>query len=261
MTDIVEKNREHWNNTAAQYDTRFEKTISQLIREIQKRKDWISTNWAEEDDDDDDDDDDNEEAKPTKNVRLLDYACGTGLVSRALAPYITQSIGIDLSENMVAQYNLRATNQGLSPSEMSAYHGNLLSPDDPNPASLAGPEFYDFDVAAVGLGFHHFSDPALAAKRLVGRLKSGGVLLIIDFMPHAPGDVHGHRHGDMDVKSAVHTVTHHGFSEDEVKKMFIEAGAGDGFEYQVVGEGIVFVRGEGEKEMRRTVFMARGVKK
>ncbi|RFU35016.1 hypothetical protein B7463_g1331, partial [Scytalidium lignicola] len=245
-------NREHFNNTASSYDTKFEKTINQLIREIQKRKDWINTNWV-----DDDYNDDESESKPAKGIRLLDYACGTGLVSRALAPYITQSIGIDISENMVAQYNLRATNQGLSSSEMSAYQGNLLLPNDTDPASLSGPEFYGFDVAAVGLGFHHFNDPPLATKRLAERLKSGGVLLIIDFMPHASGQGHSH---EGDGRDARHTVTHYGFSEDQVKKMFVDAGVGKGFEYQVVGEGVVFVRGEGVDEMKRTVFMARGEK-
>lgn len=63
------------SNTAASYDSRFEKTIDQLISHIQKRKNWISTNWA---------DDDNDDAKEHlgKTVRLLDYACGTGMVSR-----------------------------------------------------------------------------------------------------------------------------------------------------------------------------------
>jgi len=67
---------------------------------------------------------------------------------------------------------------------MRAYHGNLCIPDDPNPAAFACPEFFNFDVVAVGLGFHHFDDPALAARRLAERLKHGGVLTILDFLPH-----------------------------------------------------------------------------
>lgn len=167
---------------------------------------------------------------------------------------------------MVAQYNLRASNQGLSSSEMVAYQGNLLNRDDPKPASLESPEFYNFDMAAVGLGFHHFDDPGLAAKRLAERLKPGGVLLIIDFMPHAPEQVHGgrghdHGHGgNGHAKDARHTVTHHGFSEDQVKKMFVDAGVEKEFAFQTIGDGVVFVRGGGEEDMRRTVFMARGEK-
>ena len=72
---------------------------------------------------------------------------------------------------------------------MHAYQGNICVPEDPNPAALASPEFSDFDIAAVGLGFHHFDDPALAARRLAERLKTGGVLMILDFLPHESPDV------------------------------------------------------------------------
>jgi SAM-dependent methyltransferase len=72
---------------------------------------------------------------------------------------------------------------------MHAYQGNLCVPEDPNPAAFAAPEFFSFDVAAVGLGFHHFDDPALAARRLAERLKTGGVLVILDFFAHDKPDV------------------------------------------------------------------------
>jgi len=37
---------------------------------------------------------------------------------------------------------------------MFAYQGNLCDPEDENPAAFSGAEFYNFDIAAVGLGFH-----------------------------------------------------------------------------------------------------------
>lgn len=67
---------------------------------------------------------------------------------------------------------------------MRAHQGNICVPSDPDPPAFASAEFFDFDVAAVGLGFHHFDDPALAARRLAARLKTGGVLVILDFLPH-----------------------------------------------------------------------------
>lgn len=67
---------------------------------------------------------------------------------------------------------------------MYAYQGNLLDPNDPDPREFSGFDFHLFDIAVVGLGFHHFDDPALAAQRLVERLRPGGVLLILDFLPH-----------------------------------------------------------------------------
>jgi hypothetical protein len=50
------------------------------MEEIKSRRDWMGSNWIEDDSDD--------ESSPTtseasaKSVRLLDYACGTGMVSR-----------------------------------------------------------------------------------------------------------------------------------------------------------------------------------
>jgi hypothetical protein len=40
--------------------------------------------WASEDEDSDDNEDENKESVngPTREVRLLDYACGTGMMSR-----------------------------------------------------------------------------------------------------------------------------------------------------------------------------------
>lgn len=153
---------------------------------------------------------------------------------------------------MVAEYNKVVANQGISASEMHATVGNLLNPSDPSPESLSGDEFFNFDIASVGLGFHHFDDPSFAAKQLASRLKAGGVLYIIDFVPH---EHHGHDH------PAAHTVTHAGFSQEDVKKMFEDAGAGGNFEYVTIGKGIVF---NGVKEnghtMKRSVFMARGSK-
>lgn len=83
--------------------------------------------------------------------------------------------------------------QGLTPSEMYAHQGNICTADDDDAtaAAFASPEFSGFDVAAVGLGFHHFDDPALAARKLAARLKVGGVLVIIDFLPHGKPDVSG----------------------------------------------------------------------
>ncbi|EHL01022.1 putative Uncharacterized methyltransferase [Glarea lozoyensis 74030] len=136
---------------AASYNTRFSKTIDQIILEIQSRTDWINVEWSESPPSSPENastTDTSQDLEPKRSVRLLDYACGTGLVSRALAPLITQSIGIDLSSGMAEQYNIVMSNQGIPPSQMRAVVGNLLSPSDPSPATLSDPEFFDFDIAA-----------------------------------------------------------------------------------------------------------------
>lgn len=296
-TKTLDANRAYFNKLASEYDARFEKTVTQLIDEIQKRRYFISVDWIE-DDDSDEETEGRPAAKDKKDeqspIRLLDYACGTGLVSRALAQYTTQCVGVDLSENMAGAYNARAENQGLSKDEMFAYHGIFTDPKDPNPAAFAGPEFFNFDVAAVGLGFHHFDDPAFAAKQLAARLKPGGVLFILDFLPHPPvgqsgegdhghghdhghshshghgGEGHGHSHShshadfsaeaDTTPSDAVPTVMHHGFSEEQMRTMFEGAGVGKDFALAEMGDGVVFHGGKSGQSMKRRIFLARGVK-
>ncbi|ROT41648.1 S-adenosyl-L-methionine-dependent methyltransferase [Sodiomyces alkalinus F11] len=271
MTDTTSANKAYFDKLAADYDSRFEKTIEQLVREIQRRKDLLGVDSAGDDDDSDDDDG---PRTGRKQVKLLDYACGTGLISRALAQYTTQCTGIDISENMVAVYNTRAENQGLSEDEMRAYHGNLVDPADPAPAAFEGSRFRDFDVAGVGLGFHHLDDPEYAARQLVARLRPGGVFFVVDFLPHAPvggqghrhghghGHGHGHEQGAGQEHEAADAIKHHGFSEERVRAIFEAAGAGQCFMFMELGSGVVFhgTRGEGGEPMKRRVFLARGTK-
>jgi SAM-dependent methyltransferase len=132
---------------------------------------------------------------------------------------------------------------------MCAYQGNLCARDDENPSAFTGPEFHDFDIAAVGLGFHHFDDPDLAARRLVARLKPGGVLVIIDFLPH---------HAMDGLHPATATVTHHGFSEERIREVFANGGAIHDFRIEDIGN-VVFHR-DGKEPMRRRLFIARGTK-
>jgi hypothetical protein len=72
---------------------------------------------------------------------------------------------------MVQHYNEAARSSGLTPEQAHAVVGDLIGSEDPA-TELSGPEFYNFDVAAIGLGFHHFEDPPLAVKRLGERLKA-----------------------------------------------------------------------------------------
>ena len=117
-----------------------------------------------------------------EHVSLLDYACGTGMLSRALGPYVNSIQGIDLSANMVAKYkDLAASSSVASIKNAVARVGDLITEDEP-PAELSGSDLQGFSVAAVTVGLHHFANPGLAIQRLASRLRPDGVLMIIDFV-------------------------------------------------------------------------------
>lgn len=145
---------------------------------------------------------------------------------------------------MAEQYNNWAQQHNLYPTKMAAISGDLLA----DAASTMAPEYFNFDLAAVGFAFHHFADPTLAAKKLVERLKPGkGVLLVLDFLPHG-ADVH---------HPAMNTVTRLGFTHEEIKDIFSEAGCEN---IDVVSVGDITFGLDG-KQFTREVFMARGTRK
>ncbi|GJN72616.1 methyltransferase domain-containing protein [Purpureocillium lilacinum] len=150
-------------------------------------------------------------------LKILDYACGGGIVSMTMAPYASTLRGIDISGGMVEQYNDTARRLGLPTEKMHGTRGDLLNDAD----AINGPEFRDFNATLMSMALHHVADPAKMIKNLAERLAPGGSLVIIDWVSHGrtpPGQT---------PHPASHTVTRHGFSEEEMKAMFADAGLSD----------------------------------
>lgn len=187
---------------------------------------------------------------PSSPLRILDYACGPGTMTAALWGQGAAFTGLDISENMVAEYNSRFEGEEFAGKGSTAKGlvGNLLGetvdlgvviPD----VKLDG----GFDLVVVGYGFHHFPKPALAAERLSRCLKPGGWLVIVDLAPHEP---------DGGVKAGT---VHHGFGEKEVRGLFEGVGLREVGVRDMEG-GIEMGVGEGGKMVQRGVFVARGRK-
>ncbi|KAL2040622.1 hypothetical protein N7G274_006601 [Stereocaulon virgatum] len=233
-TDLTVANRTFFNDYAAEYDTKpWQKQITlQITNYIQQNLDFISI------------------PKHSDPTTLLDYACGTGTISRALGPSVTSIQALDLSSKMVERFNELAVSSEIpSVRKARAIEGNLLT-DDELPVELNGPEFHDFDVAAIGAGLHHFDDPAKAIGRLAERLRVGGVLLLVDFVDEG-------EHGRLPT-GAEHTVRKHGFSEKEMKEMMEGHGLA-GFGWKEMPERLELKLREDESVSRKG-FLARAEK-
>lgn len=169
---------------------------------------------------------------------------------------------------MVAEFNRNASTIGLT-DKMIGYKADLLA--DNAPGEFSGPEYKDFDVVAVSMALHHFEHPDVALQRLASRLKKGGSIMIIDLIPssghdHEHGEGHGHGHDQPhshdhakkqghDFGDAAPTVKTHGFSRDDMEKLFKDAGLGVGFEYELIPDQLIFKKGD--KTHHKTVFIAR----
>ncbi|RVX69384.1 hypothetical protein B0A52_06980 [Exophiala mesophila] len=225
---FTEMNRKHWNDYAASYmKEQWQKDMIKLMTEFMvANHDWIGVDFA-------DVSTSSEASALPKTVRVLDYACGPGTMTHALAGKATEYLGVDISENMVKAYNLRfnpepvidatATRSSEDIVDQSlnaqAVVGNLLA-ESGTPESLDGAKFHDFDLVVIGGGYHHFSNLTLATARLAERLKPGGVLLVLDFVSHGVSDSEKNH-------PAAPTIAHHGFNEQQLQAYFEGAGLVD----------------------------------
>ncbi|KAF2851002.1 S-adenosyl-L-methionine-dependent methyltransferase [Plenodomus tracheiphilus IPT5] len=223
----AELNRKYFDSVSDSYDSKpWWTTVNNKVADtLRSDLPWIGIPFANTDD------------STVKEVRLLDYACGTGLMTRVFGPYVTQTLAIDISPNMVSSYNSRAASANIPSSTVHAVVGDLFDKSNPSPTEFSAQEWSNFDIVTVGFGFHHFEDVVFAAGQLKERLRPGGVLVINDFLEggdhlddgkggivvgsegnHA---VHGHGHEEKDVhghKDHHHHHHHHHEHASEEKK-------------------------------------------
>ncbi|KAI7552983.1 structural maintenance of chromosomes 5 smc5, partial [Hortaea werneckii] len=216
----------------------WQQKISQQVSDaLRERKDWIGIDWAS-----------SSEGEGKREVKLLDYASGTGNITQALLPYVTTVKGIDLSEKMVEEYNRAASTSGIPPEQALSVVGDLCSASTDIPDHFRKPEWYSFDLAVIGLGFHHFEDPGLAVQRLSERLRKGGVLVIVDFLPFGSEE--------RDMGEMAKTIKHDGFTREGMERLFGDGGMGV-VKFDVVGDVTMELK---KGTVVRKMFVARAEK-
>lgn len=163
---------------------------------------------------------------------------------------MTKVLGLDVSDNMVAEFNKNAEAAGLS-DKMSARRGDLLA--DSASTELSGSEFFNFDAVVVSMALHHFDDAGKALKTLAKRLQSGGTCVIVDIVPDHSHDFRQQIREHVNSETA-ETVKSHGFTLEQMRDLFAGAGLTN-FGYHVIEEPAVF-RKNG-KEISKTLFLAK----
>lgn len=139
----------------------------------------------------------------SKDSAVLDFGCGTGLVSFFFYPFVKKLEGVDSSAGMVEQFNKKAREQNFSNAGarvMDIDHEEL-PPDQ-------------YDIIVSSMVFHHIESPKDLLPKLYHSLRKGGVLAMAD-LDQEDGTFH---------PPEAEGVRHHGFLRQEMEDWFKSAG-------------------------------------
>ncbi|KAI1763512.1 S-adenosyl-L-methionine-dependent methyltransferase [Hypoxylon sp. FL1150] len=203
-----EVNRKFWNEQANSIlDQDWVLQLCQQVRDcLQSSVDWIEIRKS------------SPGGPPTK---MIDYACGNGIVSQALFEYADIIRGIDVSDAMVKAYNDLARQSDIPPARMHAVRGNFLDTGDDD--TTAGADFHEVDAIIMSMALHHAGDEQGMISNMARRLRSKGVLVVIDWMTSASD--RGHESSQTsDKPDASHSISKSSFSVDDMRQLFTEAG-------------------------------------
>jgi ubiquinone/menaquinone biosynthesis C-methylase UbiE len=137
------------------------------------------------------------EAQPSKDTDVLDYGCGTGLVSLFLLPHVRSVTGADNSPGMLEVLNKKITEGGIG--NMKVVRLNLEEDRLPE-------ERYHLIVTSMTM--HHVADTARVLRAFHGLLHAEGKLCVAD-LDIEPGVFHP--------PEAAGSVHHHGFDRESLK--------------------------------------------
>ena len=109
------------------------------------------------------------DAVPADGARILDVGCGTGHTTLAVAARGTSVVGVDLTEEMLAQGRHLADERGLQNATFVRGDAERLDYQDAS-----------FDVVVSRYSAHHFPRPEQAVREIARVLTPGGTFLLVD---------------------------------------------------------------------------------
>ncbi|MFT6925310.1 MAG: putative AdoMet-dependent methyltransferase [Psychromonas sp.] len=101
-----------------------------------------------------------------KNMKVMDFGAGTGLISSHVAPLVQQIIALDISESMLKQLLLKPDLQG----KVEVLCQNIVD----NPLSTK------FDLIMSAMAMHHVDDADKLIQRFSEHLKPGAIVALAD---------------------------------------------------------------------------------
>lgn len=110
-----------------------------------------------------------EAAQLTRQSRVLDVACGPGIVVEALARSAGEVVGCDITPEMLAKAEHRCAAAGLTNVRFA-----------PGRAEALPFENASFDVVVSRSALHHFPDVAAALREMARVVRAGGRVVILD---------------------------------------------------------------------------------
>lgn len=141
----------------------------------------------------------------TQDMDVLDYGCGTGLVTLHLQPHVRSVTGADTSPGMLEVLKKKAAGLGLS--NVSTV---LIDPAKDTPVDGK------FHLIVCSMTMHHVRDVEVLFKKIYRLLLPGGRLCVAD-LDAEDGSFHSDSTG----------VAHLGFERLELKAMLFDAGFSD----------------------------------
>jgi ubiquinone/menaquinone biosynthesis C-methylase UbiE len=106
---------------------------------------------------------------PEPEWRILDVACGPGLVTVALAPHVREVVALDLTPEMLNNVRQRCAAAGIANVQIQQGSAANL----PFEANI-------FDAVVTRLSLHHLDNPALPISEMARVLRPGGRLVVAD---------------------------------------------------------------------------------
>lgn len=170
----------------------------------------------------------------TAEMDVMDFGCGTGLMTLLLQPRVRSITGVDTSQGM-----LDVLRQKIDQLKLSNVRALL---DEDKAEGLQG----SYDVVVSSMALHHIADLEPVFRQFYDVTNPGGYLGIAD-LDSEGGRFHGDNAG----------VFHFGFDRTTLGEVFAAAG----FEQVRAGDAAEVVKPNAQGEMERfTVFLMIGRK-